>query len=227
MTLSLIDSPSPNFGERREGPVDMLVMHYTGMENADAALTRLCDPVSEVSAHYLINEDGAVHAMVAEDKRAWHAGAAFWRGVTDVNSRSIGIELVNPGHEFGYREFPEAQIEALTALCREVLARHPIKARNVIGHSDVAPVRKSDPGELFPWERLAAEKIGLWPAESDHLETDGRLLADALGEIGYDVSDAPAAVKAFQRHFRPNRVTARMDPGTARKIIGLVDVIGN
>jgi len=221
----MIKTPSPNFGDRRADIIDMVVIHYTGMESAKAALDWLCDVQAEVSAHYLIEEDGTTHQMVPEDKRAWHAGVASWRGETDVNSRSIGIELVNSGHEFGYQPFPEAQIIALITLCKGILSRHPIPPRNVIGHSDVAPTRKRDPGELFPWEELATHGIGLWPHESDHLETDQALLKDALSEIGYDVSDFPAAVKAFQRHWRPERVTGRIEPGTARMILGLIDLI--
>lgn len=222
----IVLSPSPNFDDRGPGfTVDMLVLHYTGMETKEAALARLRDEKAEVSAHYLIDEDGNVHRLVDERNRAWHAGVASWRGRTDINARSIGIELVNPGHEWGYREFPEAQIRELEAVCHGVLARHPIPARNVVGHSDVAPTRKTDPGELFPWQRLASKGIGLWPRESDHLEPDDAVLKKALEEIGYDTRDWPAAVKAFQRHFRPARVTGRMDPETARRIVGLTEAI--
>lgn len=222
----IVLSPSPNFDERGPGfTVDMLVIHYTGMETKEAALERLCDPKAAVSSHYLIDEDGNVHRLVDEKKRAWHAGVSSWRGRTDINARSIGIELVNPGHEYGYREFPEPQIRELEAVAFGVLTRHPIPHRNVVGHSDVAPTRKSDPGELFPWARLAAKGIGLWPRESDHLEQDAQALAKALTDIGYDVRDYPAAVKAFQRHWRPGRVTGRMDPETARRIVGLVELI--
>ena len=155
----------------------------------------------------------------------WHAGVSHWRGRTDINARSVGIELVNPGHEFGYREFPEAQIRELEAVCHGVLARHPIPPRNVVGHSDVAPTRKTDPGELFPWERLAAKGIGLWPGESDNLMMETDVLADALKEVGYDVIDFQAALKAFQRHWRPERVTGRIDPETARRLFGLVEML--
>ena len=157
--------------------------------------------------------------------RAWHAGVAHWRGRTDINARSIGIELVNPGHDWGYREFPEPQIRELEAVCLGVLTRHPIPARNVVGHSDVAPTRKTDPGELFPWERLAGKGIGLWPAEADNLIMEQPVLADALREIGYDVTDFNAALKAFQRHFRPDRVTGRIDAETARRALGLVEAV--
>jgi N-acetylmuramoyl-L-alanine amidase len=222
----IIIDPSPNCDDR--GPaftVDMLVIHYTGMETKEAALDRLMDPKAEVSAHYLIDEDGNVHRLVEEKMRAWHAGVAHWRGKADINARSVGIELVNPGHEWGYRDFPEAQIRELEAVCHGVLARHPIPARNVVGHSDVAPTRKTDPGELFPWERLAGKGIGLWPGESDNLIMEQPVLADALTEIGYDVLDFTAALKAFQRHFRPDRVTGRIDAETARRALGLVEVL--
>ncbi len=164
----IVDRPSANFDARPEGAaVDILVVHYTGMETAEAALDRLMDPAAKVSAHYLIDEDGTLYRLVEEDRRAWHAGVASWRGATDVNARSIGIELVNPGHEFGYRPFPEAQTGALIDLAADIVARHRIPARNVVGHADVAPRRKMDPGELFDWPRLAAAGIGLWPEESD------------------------------------------------------------
>ena len=151
----MIERPSPNHDDRGGAPIDMLVLHYTGMVSAEAALSRLCDPKAKVSAHYIIDEDGTVYALVAEARRAWHAGLSFWAGLRSVNACSIGIELVNPGREFGYHAFPAAQITALKNLCREILARHSIPAARVLGHSDIAPARKEDPGELFPWQRLA------------------------------------------------------------------------
>ncbi|MEX2202220.1 MAG: N-acetylmuramoyl-L-alanine amidase, partial [Dongiaceae bacterium] len=163
MTLPARPLPSPNHDARR-GPVDILLLHYTGMVAAEAALKRLCDPVARVSAHYLIDEDGTLWQLVGEDRRAWHAGVSFWAGESDINARSIGIELQNPGHEFGYRAFPEPQMKTLIELAQGILQRHPIPASRVIGHSDVAPTRKEDPGELFDWQRLAAAGIGLWPA---------------------------------------------------------------
>ena len=218
----MIETPSPNFEPRPPGTaIDMLVVHYTGMLSAEAALRRLCDPEAKVSAHYLIDEDGMMHRLVAEDMRAWHAGVSSWRGATDINSRSIGIELVNPGHEFGYRAFPDAQLAAFRDLSLEILARHPIPAGNVVGHSDVAPTRKTDPGEFFPWREMAAAGIGLWPEDADHLEMDAAALSALLAEIGYDVADFTAALKAFQRHFRPERVNGRIDPETARRVVGL------
>jgi N-acetylmuramoyl-L-alanine amidase len=154
------EEPSPNFNERRL-PVSMVVLHYTGMQSAAKALERLKDPAAEVSAHYLIDEDGTVVRLVDESKRAWHAGRSFWRGITDVNSASVGIELVNPGHEFGYRPFPDAQMEALVPLLGDIVRRHDIPRANVVGHSDVAPARKTDPGELFDWDMLARYNLTL------------------------------------------------------------------
>ncbi|MFM2045876.1 MAG: hypothetical protein RLY86_4452, partial [Pseudomonadota bacterium] len=151
--LHLVETPSPNHGPRAPGkPVDMLILHYTGMRSGTAALERLCDPEAQVSAHYLIEEDGTVHRMVHERRRAWHAGVSLWRGEKDINSRSIGIELVNPGHEFGYRPFPAAQMAALTELCRGIVEHYAIPPLHVLAHSDVVPDRKIDPGELFDWQ---------------------------------------------------------------------------
>jgi N-acetylmuramoyl-L-alanine amidase len=160
----LIFAPSPNF-DVRPGPVDVLVLHYTGMQSAGAALERLCDPVAKVSSHYLVDEDGTAYRLVEEQNRAWHAGVSSWRGVARLNDASIGIEIVNPGHEFGYRAFPEAQMAAVLELCRGIIGRHKIPARNVVAHSDIAPDRKQDPGELFPWRWLAGEGVGLWTDE--------------------------------------------------------------
>ena len=206
------DLPSPNHGPRKTA-IDMLVLHYTGMESAAAALARLTSPAAAVSAHYLIEEDGTVWRLVPEERRAWHAGQSFWRGVRDINSASIGIELVNPGHELGYRTFPEAQIAALETLAAAVLARHRIPARHVLGHSDVAPARKEDPGELFPWRRFAQVGIGLWPEPP--LPKPPRAIAPLLAAIGYDPDAASAAtVRAFQRHFRPARCDGKADEET-------------
>ncbi|HET9629299.1 MAG TPA: N-acetylmuramoyl-L-alanine amidase, partial [Novosphingobium sp.] len=152
--------PSPNHDERAL-PVSMLVLHYTGMPTGEEALARLCDPRAKVSAHYFIDEDGTVTQLVEEERRAWHAGRSYWRGVTDVNSASIGIELVNPGHEWGYREFTRAQMEALCPLAADIIKRHDIPRANVVGHSDIAPSRKQDPGELFDWPLLARLKLAL------------------------------------------------------------------
>ena len=214
---------SPNHDARPDGAaIDMVVLHYSGMETADAALARLCDPAAKVSAHYLIDEDGAVRRLVAEERRAWQAGVACWRGVRDVNGRSLGIELVNPGHEFGYRPFAEAQMAALEDLARGILARHPIEARNVVGHSDVAPRRKMDPGELFDWPRLAAAGIGLWPDSAPADAADADEVKAMLADFGYETEDPGMTVTAFQRHFRPGRVDGRVDGDTAGRLRGLL-----
>jgi N-acetylmuramoyl-L-alanine amidase len=214
-----MERPSPNHDARGDAPIDMLLLHYTGMQSAQAALDRLSDPAAKVSAHYLIDEDGTIHALVPEARRAWHAGVAHWASASDINARSIGIELVNPGHEFGYRAFPEAQIAALIPLCHSILMRHPIPSARVLGHSDVAPARKDDPGELFPWERLAQSGIGLWPRPGD-----SNLGADSLARFGYD-PDAPQdkVITAFQRHFRPARLTGLWDEECARLLRGLLE----
>jgi N-acetylmuramoyl-L-alanine amidase len=217
-----IDMPSPNHDDRGNAAVDMLVLHYTGMKTAQAALERLCDPAAKVSAHYTVDEDGTVYAHVPEDRRAWHAGISSWAGETDVNSRSIGIELVNPGHDYGYRDFPDAQIEALITLCHGILLRHPIPSARVLGHSDVAPARKEDPGERFPWERLARAGIGLWP-----VPRDADLGAEALARFGYDLgAGTEAMVTAFQRHFRPGKVDGVWDRYCARLLAWLLTAPG-
>jgi len=222
----MIHHPSPNHEARRVDVIDMLVLHYTGMPSAELALQRLCDPAAKVSAHYLIDEDGTVLALVPEERRAWHAGLASWRGHTDINSRSIGIELVNPGHEFGYRPFPDAQIDALIGLAQTILARHPIAARNVVGHSDIAPSRKSDPGELFPWPRLKSYGIGLWPfSGQEKVEWLPQESLRRLAAYGYDISAPVAAMTAFQRHFRPDLINGGNDPETAGRLERLLGAL--
>jgi N-acetylmuramoyl-L-alanine amidase len=229
--MAILDRPSPNHGPRPgPGRVDMLILHSTGMATADAALERLCAPDAEVSAHYLVDEDGTVWRLVPEERRAWHAGHSAWGACRDVNSASIGIELVNPGHEFGYRPFPEAQMAAVEALCRGVLARHPIPPRHVLGHSDVAPQRKTDPGELFDWPRLARAGIGLWPEfglVSANLVAEEEAVPRAraaLKRIGYEVPPAGDAaamgklVTAFQRRYRPARCDGALDGETLARI---------
>ena len=220
----IIDHASPNHDARPAGtPVDILLLHYTGMPTGEEALARLCDPAAEVSAHYLVEEDGRVFRLVAEERRAGHAGVACWAGATDINARSIGIELVNPGHEFGYRPFPEPQMAALIPLCRAILARHPIPPERVLGHADVAPARKEDPGELFDWRRLAAEGIGFWPEAASEADAVGiRTVQDRLAAFGYCVeatgaldAQTRAVVRAFQRHFRPDAITGEIDGETA------------
>ncbi len=231
--IRLRDLPSPNCDARpSSGSIDMLVIHYTGMRSAEAAISRLIDSTAQVSAHYVIDEDGAVTRLVDEDKRAWHAGVAMWRGSTDINARSIGIELVNPGHEFGYRPFADAQMESLEDLARAIVARYAIPARNVVGHSDVAPTRKMDPGELFGWRRLAAAGVGLWPTE-DGPSADGFDpstdfdVAPMLAEVGYDLTNLAAATIAFQRHFAPHRLDGVADPATKRALAALIAALKN
>jgi N-acetylmuramoyl-L-alanine amidase len=222
---AIVDRPSPNFNERAGAPVDILVLHYTGMPTAEGALKRLCAAEAKVSAHYTIDEDGTIYRHVAETMRAWHAGVSYWAGERDINARSIGIELVNPGHEFGYRAFPEAQIAALIELGRGIVQRHPIPPQRVLGHSDVAPKRKIDPGELFPWQRLAAEGFGIWP-KPPRLDISRSVqvpdIQRDLAGIGYECpatgvldDDTRAAVSAFQRHFRPALVSGIPDGETA------------
>lgn len=238
MTLRIIDHPSPNFDERSgRRPVDMIVLHYTGMQSAAAALERLSDPEAKVSAHYMIDEDGTIYRLVPEGKRAWHAGVSFWRGVRDVNARSIGIELVNPGHEFGYREFPVVQIDALLVLLRDIATRHDVLPGNYVAHSDIAPSRKEDPGELFPWRRLHAAGFGRWWSEDFRVSANAPAmhagdrggavleLQVALDKIGYAIEGSgiydqltEAAVKAFQRHWRQNQVDGVSDPETTSLI---------
>jgi N-acetylmuramoyl-L-alanine amidase len=225
----VIERPSPNYNERKPGKaIGMLVMHYTGMRDAEAALKRLTDPEAQVSSHYLIDEAGKVYRLVDEQRRAWHAGVSFWAGERDINSISIGIELVNPGHEFGYQPFPEAQMAALVELSRGILARHNIPRSRVLGHSDVAPARKIDPGELFDWRHLAKADIGLWPAPAKG-PGDGASVRAALLQIGYEVSAEGAKDKltrqslaAFQRHFRPARIDGIADQETCGMLYGLL-----
>ena len=230
--IEVRERASPNHGDRGEPPdmrpINMLVLHYTGMQSADAALDRLCDPAARVSAHYLVDEDGTVWRLVPEARRAFHAGVSCWHGEADLNYVSIGIEIVNPGHEWGYRPFPEAQMAAVEVLCRDIVWRHRIPSYRVVGHSDIAPDRKADPGELFDWPRLAHAGVGLWPARREEGRGRGRgvglvqrtgALAD-LARIGYCVSAATeqAALAAFQRRFRPERWDGLMDAETCVRL---------
>jgi N-acetylmuramoyl-L-alanine amidase len=223
---------SPNHDSRGEPPnmrpIDMLVLHYTGMQSAAAALDRLCDPAARVSAHYLVEEDGTLWRLVPEARRAFHAGVSCWQGVSGLNLVSIGVEIVNPGHEWGYRPFPEPQMAAVEALCRDILSRHRIPPFRVVGHSDIAPDRKADPGELFDWPRLARAGVGLWPPPAPGLlRRRGRgvgvvqragALAD-LARIGYCVSAAEqVALAAFQRRFRPERWDGLLDAETCARL---------
>jgi N-acetylmuramoyl-L-alanine amidase len=233
--------PSPNHSERKgSGSPDMIVLHYTGMPNDQDAISHLCNPASEVSAHYLVMQDGHVIQLVAEARRAWHAGTSSWAGESDINSRSIGIEIANPGHDHGYPDFPKRQVAAVTALCRSISTRHQIPADRVLAHSDVAPTRKRDPGEKFPWKALADSGIGLW-VQPALVEQTGPVftLGDTnptieetqalLANYGYDVtttryldSATRDAVAAFQRHFRPQRVDGFIDGSTIATLKDLV-----
>ena len=223
----MIERPSPNHGPRPDGaPVDLVVLHYTGMPTAEAALARLCAPDSGVSAHYLIDEAGAVYRLVDEGRRAWHAGVSSWAGEADVNGRSIGIELANPGHEFGYVPFPEPQLQALESLLADIRQRRHIDPVRVVGHSDVAPLRKRDPGELFPWRRLAAEGLAYWPREgTGAAEPDMERARAALARFGYgyceDAGGLDAVLTAFQRRFRPSRCDGMLDGETMARIAAL------
>lgn len=201
-------------------------MHYTGMKTGKAALERLCDAKARVGAHYTVDEDGTIYAHVSEENRAWHAGISYWAGATDVNARAIGIEIVNPGHEFGYRAFPDVQIEAVIALAKGILSRHAIAPQRVLGHCDVAPARKMDPGELFPWARLASEGIGLWP-ENRNKTLDGDFAA-GLRHFGYGIApEAKASLEqviiAFQRHFRPAKIDGVADAQCEHLLAALLD----
>jgi N-acetylmuramoyl-L-alanine amidase len=231
----LVDAlqPSPNFGPRKGGHrPTMLVLHYTGVATAAAAIDWLSRSESKVSAHYVIDEAGRITQLVAEEMRAWHAGLASWAGETDINSVSIGIEIHNPGHELGHPDFPEAQIAAVIALSWDIIRRHGIAPPRVLAHSDVAPVRKKDPGEKFPWARLAAAGVGHWVAPEPVHPPDTGIAGDAAGPLvaevqtllsryGYDIeptgvidSKTEFVVTAFQRHFRPERVDGRIDQST-------------
>ena len=241
--LDIRDAPSPNFDNRR-GPPDMLVLHYTGMRTADEAVARLRDPEAKVSAHYVVDEDGSILRLVAEERRAWHAGKGAWQGETDCNAASIGVEIVNPGHEFGYRDFPDAQMDAVIRLVGDIRERWTIPDARIIGHSDLAPDRKQDPGERFPWKRLAGEGHGLWfepaPERIDALGAPLGVGDEGLGVIvlraglhrlGYGLppgGDYDAAtrltVEAFQRHWRPGRVDGIADGETRATLMGVLQL---
>jgi N-acetylmuramoyl-L-alanine amidase len=235
--------PSPNHDERKQGRVpDMILLHYTGMQTGEAALQRLCAAPSKVSSHYLVFEDGHIVQCVPEQARAWHAGASSWAGETDINSCSIGIEIVNPGHEFGYRNFPLRQIAAVISLCKSIVTRRgPINSDRILGHSDVAPSRKQDPGEKFPWPLLSESGIGHWvrPAQlgldgatlkpGDHGEPVTRLQR-TLRNYGYGIEETGSyddatrdVVTAFQRHFRPARVDGIADASTLLTLRALIE----
>ncbi|WP_245624255.1 N-acetylmuramoyl-L-alanine amidase [Belnapia moabensis] len=203
--------------------VDILVLHYTGMRTGRAAIERLRDPAAKVSSHYVVEEDGAVFRLVPEERRAWHAGVSHWRGRQGLNDRSIGIEIVNPGHEFGYRPFPALQMAAVCDLCLEVIARHPIAPWDVVGHSDVAPDRKQDPGEFFDWEGLAANGVGLWPAAAAPAQAEPAAL---LAAIGYRTDlPLPLLLTAFQRRWRPERVDGMADAECLARLAAVAAMI--
>jgi N-acetylmuramoyl-L-alanine amidase len=235
--MELIEAPSPNF-DARTAPPDMIVLHYTGMPTGEAAIERLRDPAAKVSAHYVVEEDGRIFRLVPEERRAWHAGASFWKGRQNVNGASIGVEIVNPGHEFGYRPFPEAQIAAVLDLMGEIRSRWTIEDNQIVAHSDVAPDRKEDPGELFPWKRLAEAGHGFWvevPAAPGAPLGEGETgpgvfaLQAGLTRLGYDCAPSgeyeprtTTIVRAFQRHWRPERVDGFADGETRARLIALL-----
>jgi N-acetylmuramoyl-L-alanine amidase len=217
------DRPSPNF-DARKLPVSMVVLHYTGMPDAEGAIARLTSPEAKVSAHYVIKEDGEILKLVDEEHRAWHAGKSYWRGVTDINSASDGIEIVNPGLEFGYRPFPDEQIASVIPLVADIKDRHGITRGNIVGHSDIAPARKEDPGELFPWSALAKRRLALPSPTRDLMDpfwTDAGFLL-ALERFGYDVTDTQKAVIAFQRRFRPDLIDGIIDGECRAKLLALL-----
>ena len=235
----MISSPkSPNFDTRHGQAVDMLVLHYTDMLSTDAAIAHLCDPESKVSAHYVVSEAGEVIALVDEKERAWHAGEDYWRGMSNINARSIGIEMANPGHSNGYVHFPEAQMQSVIALCKEFMARYEIPPRNIVGHSDVAFLRKMDPGELFNWSRLARAGVGLFPFHAKPMVGSEQKRGDngkkvirlqtALSNWGYGLKlDGDYGVKteqcviAFQRHYRPDNIDGVWDDECAGLLAAL------
>ena len=241
--LIVRDVPSPNFDARR-GPPDMLVLHYTGMQTAEAAIARLCDPEARVSAHYVVDEDGSILKLVPEERRAWHAGRGVWLSETDCNAASIGIEIVNPGHEFGYRDFPEVQVDAVISLIADIRTRWTIRDNRIIAHSDLAPERKQDPGERFPWKRLAGAGHGLWfePAQERiaalgvplKVGDEGLgviVLRAGLHRLGYglppggDYDEATRlTVEAFQRHWRPAQVDGVADGETRATLMGVLQL---
>ncbi|MBX3483171.1 N-acetylmuramoyl-L-alanine amidase [Phenylobacterium sp.] len=239
--MDVIAAPSPNF-DARTAPPSILVLHYTGMKSGEEAIARLRDPDARVSAHYVVEEDGRTFSLVAEERRAWHAGVSFWRGRRNVNGDSIGIEIVNPGHEWGYRAFPEAQVAAVTELVADIRTRWAIEDRDIVGHADVAPARKEDPGELFPWKRLAEAGHGLWAeapsapgAPIGEGEAGAAVFALQAGftRLGYDLppsgefdADTAAVVRAFQRHWRPERVDGMADGETRARLIALLRLAG-
>ncbi|TAL82283.1 MAG: N-acetylmuramoyl-L-alanine amidase [Beijerinckiaceae bacterium] len=238
-TLARAVRASPNHGDRRGRTPDSVILHYTGMETEEAALARLCDPAAEVSSHYTIGADGTIIQLVPEAQRAWHAGQSCWAGETDMNSVSIGIEIMNGGHDFGLPPYPEAQIAAVIALCRDIGSRHAIASTRILGHSDIAPFRKRDPGELFPWGVLAAAGIGHYvvpqsgggelPLKRDSSGEKVEALQGMLAIYGYGIDvtglygkETEVIVAAFQRHFRPARIDGIADDATIATLRALL-----
>lgn len=244
MSQKIISYPTPNQDARPQNTdINTLVIHYTGMRNLEEALARMQDPIWKVSAHWCIGEDGTIYQLVPEKMRAWHAGVSWWRGQKNLNDNSIGIEIVNPGHEFGYRPFRLPQMNSLINLCKEICRRNPINPRNVVAHSDIAPGRKMDPGELFDWERLAKEGIGLWPnslRENNFgailkINDKGKrvlLFQKMLSQFGYGLyqdgvygPETKLVVTAFQRHYRQARVDGNLDSGTSIILESLINKV--
>ncbi|MBR85933.1 MAG: N-acetylmuramoyl-L-alanine amidase [Rhodospirillaceae bacterium] len=225
MGLTPAEFSSPNFNDRPKDIIpNILVIHYTGMQSLDQALQRLMSSNSQVSAHYLISRKGEIFKLVSEEKRAWHAGVSYWRGETDINSYSIGIELENPGHEFGYSTFPKGQMSVLTELCVEVINKYSISPENIVGHSDIAPRRKKDPGELFDWKSLAKKGVGLWP-EPILNKITLESFEKSLNDFGYEVVDLRSTITAFQRHYLPDTVSGIADVTTQKTLATLMSLV--
>jgi N-acetylmuramoyl-L-alanine amidase len=237
LSLRIREAPSPNQTDRPQGAaIDMLVLHYTGMTSARDAIDRLRDPQARVSSHYVVEEDGSVWRLVDEQRQAFHAGISHWRGRSGLNAHSVGIEIANPGHSHGYPDFPLLQLSVVCDLCLEILSRHAIPPRNIVGHSDIAPDRKDDPGEKFDWRGLALNGVGMWPDGVADLGThdpvrDAAGLHDvraALAAIGYKVTPEGAldpalsmTLCAFQRHWRPEAVNGQADSGTVARLLAV------
>ncbi|MDO8423887.1 MAG: N-acetylmuramoyl-L-alanine amidase [Parvibaculum sp.] len=243
MSLPVALRPSPNFNDRPQpATIDVLVLHYTGMGSAEAAISHLCDPAAKVSSHYVVDEGGHVLRLVDEEKRAWHAGVSSWAGISDLNGRSIGIEIVNCGHDGGCPPYPDIQMQAVELLCQEIMSRHPIAPRSVVAHSDIAPGRKEDPGEWFDWARLARAGVGVWVEPVEIVDGPVLKLGDRgdpvselqfrLANYGYGVevlgvydAKTEAVVKAFQRHFRPAKIDGVADLSTVATLRLLLDAV--
>ncbi len=239
--MKIISYPSQNFDLRpKNTDIDTIVLHYTGMPDFESAISRLCEPESKVSSHYVINENGDIYSLVDDKHRAWHSGKSYWHGKDKINDNSIGVELANPGHEFGYRDFTKAQMESLVGLCKIIMKNHPIEDRNIVAHSDIAPLRKEDPGELFDWKYLADNGIGIWPvfpkSFSRHIVYSYGAKLDeifyiqsALSDYGYNIKidgvfgrETESVIKAFQRHFLQDHVDGIWDSSSELAITQLL-----